>query len=427
MRATSARSASPRLPNLIVAGVSRAGTTSLFHYLRQHSEVSASDVKELRYFTPLRYGAELAPAETYADHFRWCAGTRYWMEATPGYFYGGRPLARGITQVCPADSRVVVSLRSPVDRCWSWFAFVKSRLRLPPEMTFEEYVERCLELHDAGTDDRLEHQPYWGVGGGCYATWLDSWVEELGDRFRLLFFEDLTTNPAGVTRDLFGWLGLDQQEVGRIEFDVQNKSRQYHYQLLHRAAVIANRRTEAFFHRHPRSKRLIRRGYYAMNRGKSESAMSPEMRARLNEFYRPHNQQLAHQLAPLGLTLPAAWLGSSECSETRGSRAVEGPQDLGPDLGAPVDAPGRGGMDVALLGESQSNRGGLPLTARDEVDQAAAVEGGEGEADPPRRRLGGVGDSDGDPVVHVERRVAGEERRYVAVRADAEHQHLEGP
>ena len=45
---------SGRLPNLLVAGVSRGGTTSMFHYLGQHSEVGTSDVKELRYFTPLR-------------------------------------------------------------------------------------------------------------------------------------------------------------------------------------------------------------------------------------------------------------------------------------------------------------------------------------------------------------------------------------
>lgn len=323
MDASSGGSTPPRLPNLILGGVSRAGTTSLFHYLRQHSEVSASDVKELRYFTPLRYGDDIESVETYAAHFRLCPDTRYWMEATPGYFYGGRPLARGITEVCSSDTRIVVSLRNPIDRCWSWFAFVKSRLRIPSEMTFEEYVERCLALHETGVDDQVGHQPYWGLGGGCYATWLDSWVEEFGDRFRIVFFDDLASDPAGVTRALFGWLGLDEQEVDRIGFDVENKSRQYRIQLLHWAAVTTNRQTEAFFHRHPRSKRLIRRGYYAINRGSSEAPMSPEMRARLADFYRPHNHKLAQQLAPLGLSVPTAWWGTHERSEVGGSGAVE--------------------------------------------------------------------------------------------------------
>ena len=54
-----------------------------------------------------------------------------------------------------------------------------------------------------------------------------------------------------------------------------------------------------------------------------------------------------------------------------------------------------------------------------------AVEGVEGEADALRRRLGGAGDGDGDPVVDVELREAGEQRGDVAVRADAQHQHVE--
>jgi hypothetical protein len=35
--------------------------------------------------------------------------------------------------------------------------------------------------------------------------------------------------------------------------------------------------------------------------------MPPEMRARLDEFYRPHKERLADQLAALGLTLPHGW------------------------------------------------------------------------------------------------------------------------
>ena len=46
----------PRLPNLVIAGVPKAGTTSLFNYLAQHPDICPSDVKETRYFEPLRYG-----------------------------------------------------------------------------------------------------------------------------------------------------------------------------------------------------------------------------------------------------------------------------------------------------------------------------------------------------------------------------------
>src|SRR5688572_22585305 len=95
------RETAGRLPNLVIAGVPKAGTTSLFSYLTQHPEVCGSDVKEPRYFNPLRLGSELGPIEDYAAHFGHCAGQRYAMEASPGYSYGGGPLARGLREALP--------------------------------------------------------------------------------------------------------------------------------------------------------------------------------------------------------------------------------------------------------------------------------------------------------------------------------------
>ncbi len=47
---------SARVPNLVIVGVVKSGTTSLFNYLSQHPDICPSDVKETRYFDPLRFG-----------------------------------------------------------------------------------------------------------------------------------------------------------------------------------------------------------------------------------------------------------------------------------------------------------------------------------------------------------------------------------
>jgi hypothetical protein len=52
-----------RLPNLVIAGVGAAGTTSLFYYLIQHPDICGSNVKEVRYFTPVKQSTGF-----YADH-----------------------------------------------------------------------------------------------------------------------------------------------------------------------------------------------------------------------------------------------------------------------------------------------------------------------------------------------------------------------
>lgn len=298
-----------RLPNLVVAGVSKAGTTSLFSYLGQHPDIGLPEVKELHYFTPARYGEPLAPLEHYTREFH-DLDQRYVAEATPGYFYGGGELARVMRQTLP-DVRVVVSLRDPAERCWSWYGFVKSRLRIPREMSFDDYLDRCEELHAAGTDHLVENQPWWGLGGGCYDTWLDDWADELGDRFAVVLFDDLQRDPRAVLTILCAWLGLPTDPVESMAFPVENRTRQYRSKLAQGAAVRVNRGGERFFRRHPRVKRVLRSTYFLMNQGSAET-MSAAQRARLDDFYRPHLARLAPSLERLGTALPPGWTGAPD-------------------------------------------------------------------------------------------------------------------
>src|SRR4051794_19532163 len=268
LRPTAEQTSLDRLANLVVIGVSKAGTTSLFEYLGRHPDVGLSDHKELRYFSPLRYGEPLEPLASYAQHFRHCSDERYAVEATPGYFYGGRPLARAMRETC-GPLRVVLSLREPGDRCWSWFRFVKSRMRIPKELRFDEYLSRCEQLHSAGLDAEAENKAYWGLGGGCYADWLDDWIDEFGDDLRLVFFDDLVRDPQGVVNGLFDWLELDPEQAATVGLEATNKTEQYRNGTFQRTAVAVNRRGERFFRRHPRLKRGMRSAYYQVNRAAS--------------------------------------------------------------------------------------------------------------------------------------------------------------
>jgi hypothetical protein len=311
-----AEPAASRLPNLVIVGVSKADTSSLFSYLGQHPEVCASDVKEVRYLTPLRRGEELAPIDEYAAHFAACTDQLYAMEATPGYFYGGHSVASALNRISPA-ARALVSLREPGDRCWSWFQFVKSRTRIPKEMTFTAYLDRCEELHGLGSDGTKENQPFWGLGGGCYATYLEAWVAEFGDRFRIVFFDDMVRDTRGSITEICAWLALDTGVVDDFEFAVTNKTEQYRRRWAQKVAVTVNRHGERFFHRHQTAKRALRRAYYAANKAPAAPRMSHSERARVAAFYRPHNARLSEQLAGLGLTVPESW---SRPAGSRGHR-----------------------------------------------------------------------------------------------------------
>ena len=297
----------PSLPNLLIIGVAKAGTTSLYRYLGQHPDVGLADIKELRYFSALRYGEELGPIEGYSKHFEHCTRERYRMEATPGYYAGGRVVADAVNALLP-EPRVIVIFRDPVDRCWSWFRFVRSTARIPKDMSFSDYLERCEKLHREGVDGQRVNQPFWGLGGGCYEMWLEAWLDVFGDRCRIEFFEELARDPRATTEQQCTWLALDPSVCADFRYHVENRTVQYKNRALQKAALAMNRRSERFFTRHPDLKRALRGAYYRVNSEGSDDRMTAPERDRLREFYAPHNERLSAMLAAAGRKDYPDWL-----------------------------------------------------------------------------------------------------------------------
>ena len=83
--------------DVVIAGVNKAGTTSLFVSLAEHPDVAPSAIKETRYFLPARYGDPLPPRQQWEQYFTSDAPVR--LEATPSYFYGGAAVATAMTSV----------------------------------------------------------------------------------------------------------------------------------------------------------------------------------------------------------------------------------------------------------------------------------------------------------------------------------------
>jgi hypothetical protein len=298
-----------RLPNLLIAGVAKAGTTSLFNYLAQHPEICASDVKETRYFEPLRYGEALQPIQTYAAHFRHWQGERYALEATPTYFYGGQRIASAVREALPG-ARVLVILRNPPDRCWSDFRFEQSRGRVPADMDFDTYLDRCETLRAQGVDRGRENRAFTGLVDGCYANWLGDWFAEIGSRLKIIYFDDLSSDASATITEICSWLDLDGGVVDQFDLTVENKTEQVRSQTVQQVALAVNRRAEGLFRRHPTMKRRLRAVYYLANREPAELTVSASAARRMAEFYEPCNVWLASVLETMGAPGPP-WLAGA--------------------------------------------------------------------------------------------------------------------
>lgn len=299
------------LPNLIIAGVVKGGTTSLFSYLSKHPQVCSSSIKETCYFHGYRYGYETPSLDMYLGYFDHYAGQKYIMEATPGYFEGGRKLAAAIKDKIGDDVKIIIMLREPVDRFISFFKFQKSMLNLDKNLPIDDYIEMCLTLP---IDERLkeENDRYWGIDGGYYDNYLEGWFEVFGDSLKVTFFDDLKKQQLSVLEDICSWLKLDSSVYSTLVLEHENKTVGYKNKLLQRIALFVNKRAEKLFRAQPALKSKLRNLYYLFNGAKYNQVISDEAIKRLRLLYSDHNARLAKQLKARGyLNLPS-WLSQDQ-------------------------------------------------------------------------------------------------------------------
>ncbi len=290
----------------IIAGVNKAGTTSLYVSLAEHPDVVPSAIKETRYFLPARYGEPLKPVAIWDDYF--AAGDRpVRLEATPSYFYGGAAVAHAMRSML-ANPRVVLVLREPVARAISFFEYQKVRLRLPQELEIEEYLRQADALTDRDFDDP-RNERFMAVRGGCYADWLQDWFDVLGpEAVKVLYFEDLVADGASTLAEVVRWLGLDPAPLEETGLRSENRTTSFKNARLQRVALAFNDGAERLLRRLPAVKRVMRSAYFALNgRAIDNSAVPEPVLVDLRERFVEPNQRLAAMLDVAKIARPR-WL-----------------------------------------------------------------------------------------------------------------------
>lgn len=223
------------LPDFLIIGTKRGGTTSMWNYLIQHPLVlrlfPAWNTKASHYFEE-NWGESLAwyrshfPTERYrALAERRHGGPTRVGEAAPLYMF--HPLAaQRVHDVLP-DVRLIVLLRDPVDRAFSHWKERRNNGLEP--LDFATALEREDE-RTAGEREKLIADPtyfsepydwYTYRARGRYIEHLEPWLERF-DRTQLLILqsEDLYTDPAGIYATTLEFLRLPPHTLR--DFEVYN-------------------------------------------------------------------------------------------------------------------------------------------------------------------------------------------------------------
>lgn len=213
------------LPNFVVAGAPRCGTTSLHYYLQRHPDICMSTIKEPNYFmfgadgsTDVEEEAILRKSVRTETEYRKLfpnAGATAIGEVSPIYLYL-RDTPHRIREVC-GPVRIVNVLRDPTDRAWSHFAHAV-RIEDPAEAAAE--FERLVRAEMAiGTGYAPYRTRTHLLRLGRYHTQLERYREVFGaERMLTVLAEDLDADTAATLSTITTFLGVsDSHDLGADE------------------------------------------------------------------------------------------------------------------------------------------------------------------------------------------------------------------
>jgi len=288
---------------IIIAGVHKAGTTSLYDYLLSHPDVGGGEVKEIHYYTPLRYRKSLAAGSQYSDCFK-NTKENVLLDASPSYLYGGERIASRLFEDNP-DAYVVVILRDPVDRLVSFYSYLQSEFRLSKEISFRDFFRSSYELRSSRDVDDVTSRAY---REGSYINYLRPWRRIFGDRFKIVFLDDLKNKPIETMTELAVWSGLSRGAFeGEGLYSVSNKTVGSKSEVMYSLASRINSKFEKFFRENQRIKRALKRVYFLLNGKAVDSKVRECDVEELRGLYKRDNDSLSLFLSEMKCEQPN-WL-----------------------------------------------------------------------------------------------------------------------
>ena len=193
------------LPNFLIIGVQKAGTTTLYNYLKQHPQIYMSPLKEPHFFS---YGCDknsttklsfISNWEAYQDLFQKVSDQTATGEASTSYLYHPRAAERICH--CLPKAKLIAILRDPAEGTYSKFL-------MDYRWQFDVF-NQCNPLEDFA--QAIQQSPSIHVHGRYFKKLQRYLALFQKEQLKICLFEDLKTNPDNLLQDIFQFLGVDKK------------------------------------------------------------------------------------------------------------------------------------------------------------------------------------------------------------------------
>ncbi len=210
-----------RLPNFLIVGAAKSGTTSLSYYLKQHKQIYISPVKEPKFFTaqflnfPIKgIGDDVVEkhiVKTFEDYkklFKWTTPERKAIgEASVDNLYYHENAIKQIKKYL-GNPKIIIILRNPISRAFSAYTHLVRDGR--ENLSFEE----GLLAESKRMRENWEFMWFY-KDVGLYHAQVKDYLENFSD-VKIYLTDDLEERPLEMIKDIFRFLEVDDGFVPDI-------------------------------------------------------------------------------------------------------------------------------------------------------------------------------------------------------------------
>jgi hypothetical protein len=212
-----------KLPNFLIAGAAKSGTTSLYYYLKQHPDVFMSAVKEPKFFSGYaanpgegpgddprwnKFAGGVSSFDDYVKLFRMNSGQKAVGEASVDTIYYCERTIPAIKSYL-GDPRIIVILRDPVKRAYSAYNF------LVRDGYEKLSFENALIAEEQGM--RNKYSFIWQYRKcGLYADQVRAFQENFS-RVKVLLYDDLKGDVISLVQSVYAFLDINSAFVPNTE------------------------------------------------------------------------------------------------------------------------------------------------------------------------------------------------------------------
>lgn len=207
-------------PNFFIVGAPKAGTTSLYEYLRQIPDIYMSPVKEPFYFLPSSAmtpaGVRIKDRKEYLDLFRDATGYKAIGEASPTYL--SNPESPQLIHSVVPDAKIIMVLRHPIERAFSAYLML---LHYGENLSFIDAIKAEL-ANTSGMFRPGEFRRLY-IAQSSYSASVKRYFDMFGrENVKVLIFEEFVKDTKQALQEVLKFLDIDFQSIPDTVQDTHN-------------------------------------------------------------------------------------------------------------------------------------------------------------------------------------------------------------